>query len=151
PNDFPYDGAPPNRPYDSAGWTLAYQMGVKFDRILNGFDGPFEEIKELPLPPPPAKVAATEGDAGYLLSTRMNDAFRAVNQLLKAGEEVRRAKEPFTFQGVNYPAGTFFVSRKPTTPKLLDKIAADVGTPFVGAKTPDKLTAALKPVRVGLW
>ena len=26
----------PIRPYDNAGWTLAYQMGVKFDRILNG-------------------------------------------------------------------------------------------------------------------
>src|SRR5262249_61073644 len=40
PDDFPYPGAPPTPPYDIAGWTLAYQMGVQFDRILDGFDGP---------------------------------------------------------------------------------------------------------------
>ena len=42
PDDIPYPGGPPTRPYDNAGWTLAYQMGVRFDRILEGFDGPFE-------------------------------------------------------------------------------------------------------------
>jgi hypothetical protein len=41
PNDFQYPGGPPVRPYDAAGWTLALQMGIQFDRILNGFDGPF--------------------------------------------------------------------------------------------------------------
>ncbi len=38
PNDFAYPGGPPRRPYDNAGWTLAYEMGVKFDRVLDGFD-----------------------------------------------------------------------------------------------------------------
>jgi hypothetical protein len=28
PDDFPYPGAAPTPPYDNAGWTLAYQMGV---------------------------------------------------------------------------------------------------------------------------
>ena len=44
PNDFAYPGGPPIPPYDSAGWTLAYQMGVEFDRILDAFDGPFERL-----------------------------------------------------------------------------------------------------------
>ena len=44
PNDFPYPGGPPNPPYDITGWTLALQMGVQFDRILDGFDGPFTKI-----------------------------------------------------------------------------------------------------------
>ncbi len=29
PDDIPYPGGPPTRPYDNAGWTLAYQMGVQ--------------------------------------------------------------------------------------------------------------------------
>ncbi len=37
PNDLQYPGGPPNRPYDSAGWTLALQMGVKFERLLDGY------------------------------------------------------------------------------------------------------------------
>ena len=41
PDDIPYPGGAPTPPYDSTGYTLAYQMGVKFDRILDGFDGPF--------------------------------------------------------------------------------------------------------------
>ena len=44
PHDFAYPGGPPIPPYDSAGWTLAYQMGVEFDRVLDAFDGPFERL-----------------------------------------------------------------------------------------------------------
>ena len=32
PNVFPVPGGPPTPPYDNAGWTLAFQMGVQFDR-----------------------------------------------------------------------------------------------------------------------
>ena len=41
PNDFPYPGGPPNRPYDTTGWTLAFQMGVHFDRYTEPVTGPF--------------------------------------------------------------------------------------------------------------
>ena len=44
PNDIPYPGGPPRPPYDATGWTLAFQMGVQFDRILDAFDGPFEKL-----------------------------------------------------------------------------------------------------------
>ena len=106
PNDFAYEGAPPTRPYDSAGYTMAFTMGVKFDRILEGFDGPFEEIKELVVPPPPARVEDAEGAVGFFLSARTNDAFRAVNLLQKAHEDVRRLQEPVEVEGVKqHPGG----------------------------------------------
>ena len=54
PDDFAYPGGPPIAPYDMAGWTLAFQMGVKFDRILDAFEGPLEELTDL-VPPPPAR------------------------------------------------------------------------------------------------
>ena len=43
PNDMDERGIP-RRPYDSAGWTLAYQMGVKFDRVFDDVTGAFKEI-----------------------------------------------------------------------------------------------------------
>ncbi len=68
PNDFAYPGAPPTRPYDNAGWTLAMQMGVKYDRILDGFDGNFKRLDPLVdrIKPDPTTVAA--GSAGWVMS-----------------------------------------------------------------------------------
>src|ERR1700682_3333680 len=108
-------------------------MGAQFDRVLDGFDGPFEEIKGEAVAPPPAKVYDVEGAKGFFLGTRANDSFRAVNRLLKAGEEVRRLKEPCAAEGAKHPAGMFFVPRQETTLPLLEKIAAELGTPFVGS------------------
>jgi hypothetical protein len=151
PNDLAYPGGPPTPPYDAAGYTLALQMGVKFDRVLDGFDAPLEEIKA-PLSPPPARVFDAEGAVGFFLSARTNDSFRAVNRLLKAGEEVRRLEEPWVVQGATHPAGMFFITRKATTLLLLEKIAAELGTRFVGSPTaPGQQAVALKPVRIGLW
>ena len=127
-------------------------MGVQFDRILDGFDGPFEELKD-EVHPPPAKVLDAEDAVGFFLHIRTNDAFRAVNQLLAAGEEVRRLKEPFIAEGIKAPAG--HVLRHPErtgTQARLEKIAAALGTRFIGSKeAPGKEAVALKPVRIGLW
>ena len=46
PDVFPIPGGPPTAPYDNAGWTLALQMGVQFDRILEPFTGPFERVND---------------------------------------------------------------------------------------------------------
>src|SRR4029077_20824639 len=55
PDDIPYPGATPTPPYDNDGWTLAFQMGVKFVRILAGLGGPFEPIPG-PAQPPAGRV-----------------------------------------------------------------------------------------------
>ena len=51
PNDFEYPGGPPIPPYDNAGWTLAFQMGVEFDRVLDGFEGPSSRSRGWPKSP----------------------------------------------------------------------------------------------------
>ncbi|KAF0173213.1 MAG: hypothetical protein FD161_3880 [Limisphaerales bacterium] len=89
PNDFPYPGAAPTAPYDIAGWTLAFQMGVKFDRVLEKLEGPFVEVS-YPQAPPRREVARAPSAAGYFVTATQNDGFRAVNQLLAAGEEISR-------------------------------------------------------------
>src|SRR6516164_3182916 len=64
PDDIPYPGGPPTPPYDAAGYTLAYQMGVKFDRILDAFDGPFEKVSGLQKPLP-GKVSPGSGPMAF--------------------------------------------------------------------------------------
>src|SRR5207302_6721367 len=75
-----------------------------------------------------------------------------VNRLLQAGEDVRRLQEPFVVAGAKHPAGMFFINRKPTTLALLERLAAELGTRFIGAAAaPDKEAVPLRPVRIGLW
>ena len=90
PNDFKYEGGAPIPPYDAAGWTLAYLMDVKFDRILNDFSGPFEKNPYGELLKPDNKVP---NGSNYVLSAAQNDSYTAVNDLLKNKIEVYRSTE----------------------------------------------------------
>ena len=54
PDDFAYPGAPPTRPYDTTGWTLAYQMGVTFTRVYSAGDRAVREDHDVDLAAPPA-------------------------------------------------------------------------------------------------
>lgn len=151
PNDFQYPGGPPIPPYDNAGWTLAYQMGVKFDRILDGFDGPFEKVNGL-IKPAPGKVTAAANAAGYLTSHQVNDSFIATNRLLKDNEEVYWIKQAFSAGGKTYPAGTVFIPAKATTQAKLQKIGAELGLSFEATATkPAGDLFKLRPVRIALW
>src|SRR5260221_971229 len=91
-------GGRPRPPYDVTGYNIAYSMGIKFDRILEAFDGPFEKIPDL-VTPAPGRVAQAPAGGGYLLSHQINDAFVAVNRLLKANEEVYWLKSTTTANG----------------------------------------------------
>ena len=152
PNDFQYPGGPPIPPYDSAGWTLAYQMGVKFDRILDGFDGPFEKVNGL-IKPTPGKVPVMGNTAVYFLSHQTNDSFIATNRLLKDGEEVYWIKQPFKVTAdTTLPAGTIVIPVKPTTTARVQKLATELGLSFSALTVkPNIEMFKLRPVRIALW
>ena len=154
PNDFLYPGGPPRPPYDVTGYTLAYQMGVQVDRILDPFDGPFEKLPLTPIALGGGKVAAPSkgAAAGYLLSHRLTDAFTATTKLLAAKEDVYWLKAPFTAGGKTYEAGTIYVPSKPTTKALVEKLAGELGVRFdATAVKPAGEALKLSPVRIGLW
>jgi hypothetical protein len=90
PNDFKYEGGPPNKPYDVTGWTLAYQMGVQFDRVLDAFEGPFERLPYGQLQSPPASVIrdANINTTGWIFRRAENNSFILANRLLKARAEL---------------------------------------------------------------
>ena len=150
PDVFPYPGAPPTPPYDNAGWTLALQMGVQYDRILEGFTGPFEKINDWNLPMPPGTVSASGRVSGYLASRAVNNSHIAVNRLLGAREDVFTLTQPVTANGVTYPAGTFYVRAKGSTRNALDRIARELGVSFTGAAAP-AASAPVRNTRIGLW
>jgi Zinc carboxypeptidase len=151
PNDFEYPGGPPRPPYDITGYTLAFQMGVQFDRILDGFTGPFEKIPGL-LKPPAGKVTQVSGAAGYLLSHQVNDSFTGTNRLLAAGEDVYWLQSEFAANGRSYAPGTIYIPAKATTAALLNKMATELGLTFDATSTkPHGSALKIRPVRIGLW
>jgi hypothetical protein len=100
PNDFLYPGGPPVRPYDAAGWTPAYTMGVEFDRILDDFNGPFEAIPYGQLQNVKSTVLLTPGTANkfYAIQSNDNNSFIKINDLLKAGKSVYKNQQGFYFE-----------------------------------------------------
>ncbi len=149
PHDAQYPGGPPIPPYDNAGWTLAYQMGLTFDRILEDVTGPLEALPDV-VRPEPGQVTTASGAVGYTVPHRLNDAFVAVNRLLKAGEEV------FFVGDRSYESadgtGVIFITARPSTTGVLEKAAADLGLTFTAVTArPTGATYRLTKPRIALW
>ncbi|HET7233450.1 MAG TPA: M14 metallopeptidase family protein [Longimicrobium sp.] len=156
PHDVLYEGGPPIPPYDVAGWTLAYQMGVKFDRVLGSLAGPFEPVTAWNLPAPPASPAEPRwAPAGYTFSPRQNDAFTAANRLLAAGVEVSRVVSADRREGRQGPqAGDFFVRADGRAGAQAMRFAAEsLGVRFQAVHDTQVPREArrLRPPRIGLW
>ena len=141
PDVFPIPGGPPTPPYDNAGWTLAFQMGVEFDRVLEGFTGPFEKVTDWNLPMPAARVTNADGALGFTMNRAVNNAYVAANRLLKAGEDVR-----------SLPDGRLYVRSRASTGQAVARMATALGVGFEGTRTqPQTGALRLRPARVGLW
>jgi hypothetical protein len=97
-----YPDGPPEKPYDITGWTLPFQMGVKVDKVL-------EKVTVSTSPVDWAKPAPVhiEGGTrwGYAIDARSNDAFTAVNRLMKAGATIARSRSALG----DWPPGAFVV------------------------------------------
>lgn len=148
PDDIPYPGGAPTPPYDVAGWTLAFQMGVEFDRILDGIEGPLEEIRADSLAMPAGTVAGAEGAAGFLLDRRVNHSVVAANRLIAAGRTVHWLEDA---QG-GLPPGSFHVAAGPGVLEELRSMAAELGIRVTGIPgAPTGASRKLEPLRIGLW
>jgi hypothetical protein len=149
PDDIPYPGGPPTQPYDNAGWTLAFQMGVKFDRILEGIEGPFERIESAKRPE--GRVTGAPKPAGYFVGHQQNDAFTAVGRLLAAGQDVFWPRDR-AIGSAPGATGAMYIPARAETRALLEKLASDLGLTFTSAAAPPSGPAMkLRPVRIALW
>ena len=136
PNDFAFPGGPPKPPYDNAGWTLAFSMGVRFDRILEGFEAPTERVTAIVTA---ESAAPAPGTAGWSLARSTNDAFRALNLLLAAGVAVQSSPRD----------GAWFIPASAAA--AVRAVAAKTGVTFEPADALPTVRVQAAPVRIGLW
>jgi hypothetical protein len=146
PQHYPDD----QPPYDIAGWTLALQMGAKFDRILDGFDGPFASIDAVA---PLRQVIGGQGSAdsgGFLVSHHQNDSVVAVNRLLREGAPVFWLSDRTI--GSTDKTGSIYVPAGGTARNVLADAAQQLGVTVRAVATEPVVPALqLQPVRVALW
>jgi hypothetical protein len=151
PVDAAYPGGPPVPPYDIAGWTLAMQMGVAYDRVMDGFDGPFAKVTTMQNPPP-AEITGPANPAGYLISHRTNNSFVLVNRLLKQKADVYWMSLPEKIDGQDLGSGAIWVPASASALPVLIKGAKELGIAVHAvAEAPAGEALKVKPVRIGLY
>ena len=148
PDNIPYAGAAPTPPYDHAGWTLAFQMGVEFDRILDGFTGPFEPVTDWNVKPPAGTVTTVRGGGRLprLASTR--GFVRRAQPLLAANGRLwlQLAAERRRIRYVPARAG----QRRPAR-RSRRSPPSSASAPKRPAEKPPANALKLRRPRVGLW
>ena len=150
PDDIAYPGAAPTPPYDNAGWTLAYQMGIDFDRVLDDFTGPFEKVNGFAAVP--TRSLDPRVDGGYFIARNENDAFVAVNRALAAGLEVFALRDSVRAGNELFAKGTFFIPSTPAAATLLGRAVAEKGIEVLSGNVPAQAgLVAVHPVRIALY
>jgi hypothetical protein len=132
-------------------------MGIRFDRVLEGLDGPFELVTTAVVPP--GEITGPSHVAGYLFRHHVNNAFIALNRLLAGGEDVYWLRDRVagaSSQAREGPGrdenGAMYVAARPSTLPLLEKAAAELGVSFVGVATaPIGEALRIRPTRIALW
>jgi len=145
-----YPDGPPEPPYDVSGWTLNMQMGVAVDKITSGPVAAQTETVAVAAMPPGAVTGVAK--AAYALDPRTNEAFIAVNRLLKAGDTVYRAVSPIDAGGAPWPAGAFLIAAGPGTHARVEQAARTLGLRVVALDAnPAGEIVRIKPPRVALY
>jgi len=147
PNDFQYPGGPPVPPYDAAGWTLAFQMGIEFDRITDNISGPFKKINIGEVQPLKGTLTINNEKGGYLINAANNHAFALVNTLLKKDIKVFRT----TDANNGFAKGSFYVPITSAATAIIKEQAIPIGADVQSIDKKPAAMIAIQPSRIALW
>ena len=146
------DGTP-NRPYDTVTDTMAEMMGVTAEPVpadctvlasrRRAFTGVTEPIA------PDGKVIGT-GKHGYVIDSRLNEAYRVVNQLLANGSEIYRVTTEIEVGSELLPVGSFLI--KDIGVQDLNTLASTSGVSFYGLnRSLNSEMGLIKTRRIGIY
>ncbi len=144
-------GGPPERPYDVAGWTLPYQMGMDVKTIARSFEPPpMSRLTSATIAP--ARVWGERKPGYYLVDGRGNGAAIATNRLVAAGLRPSWLTSETMVDGYTYAPGSIVVPYTKTAQPTLEKIAAELGLRVDGVKgKPPASARAIPGARVALY
>ena len=158
PRRIPAPGAPPERPYDIAGWTLPLQMGVKVIRVVNEFEADLAAVEEIP-----EAVGGLYTDAVdfqdavvYVFRNQTNLETIALNRLLQNdGYTIYQQQRETVWNDLHLPRGTIILEsdRIPGSDSAeLRHLAQSLGIEIFALNQPlVDIEAELRQPRLGLY
>jgi hypothetical protein len=108
-----FEDGTPNRPYDTTTDTIAEMMGVTVEPVpidLDELSPGKNTFSSVTASIQPIGQVAGDGAHGYVIDTRMNASYRAVNQLLAAGCAVGRTNQMLASGKQYFYPGSFIVT-----------------------------------------
>ncbi|MGB6335591.1 MAG: peptidase M14 family protein, partial [Thermoanaerobaculia bacterium] len=131
----------PLRPYDSATHTMAEYMGVRVDPIAAAVEAELVELAtQVPL-----NGTVEPSEAGHLLDGRLNDSFRAANQLRAEGIAVHRVDEA----SPGFRPGDFVVPAGDGA--TLERVATATGVDFKALATGPTADHEVEQMRTAMY
>jgi hypothetical protein len=140
----------PERPYDVAGWTLPYQMGVRIERIETAFEAPLMSRVDR-VPTAPAWPLGYPKPDYYLVDARGAAGAVAANRLLAAGLSVDWTSGMVTQDGATYRPGTLIVRPVRDAKPHVERLAREMGLRVFGARGRMPASRSVYRARVGLY
>ena len=136
-------------PYDLAGWTLPYQMGVKVLAANSPVEAGMRPVERAAHP---AGKFAGNASHAYLISSKANNSFVAANRILKKGAQIFRTEEPVKIGEESYPPGTFVVPSQGITRSFMNSLTEELNLPMRGIdRQLNTKTHSLKAPKVALY
>ena len=158
PRRIPAPGAPPERPYDIAGWTLPLQMGIKVITVVEAFEAALTLVEEIPTVAGKLHLDGVDFQDAvvYAFKNQTNLETIALNRLLqKGGYTVYQQGRENVWKDLHLPRGTIVLKsdRIPGRDSAeLRRFAESLGIQIyaLNQRFVD-LKAALRQPRLGLY
>lgn len=142
----------PERPYDVAGWTLPWQMGVKVDRIEQTFEPPIlSPVAQAKIPA--GHVWGEKRPSFYVIDAPGTSGLLVLNKLLAEHLAPAWLASPLVVNGYRYQPGSIVLSEGKRVRELVTALVRDMGIradAMKGAR-PATTSKSLAHARVGLY
>lgn len=136
PDRASYPGGPPEAPYDTAGWTLPLQMGVRVVSVNQPFESKAKKLQTVTKPQ--GKIEKSPEDiGGYVVQAGTNDNYRMVNRLFKTGIPVKLISSQSRWKsitGAQLPCGSLFISDVNKVDEKESELLKGISTTLTGVR-----------------
>ena len=143
-----YPGGPPEVPYDEAGWTLPFKMGIRTLAAAKPFDAILDPVKAVEVPK--GRIVSGGPATSVVFSSDSNAAAIAVNRLLKAGMAITWTDEAVNAGAAAVPRNSFAVGIGKAGLDPIRKVVEELALTAYGVAAPVKGRRLVAP-RVGLY